>query len=386
MFSRSISLVLLSAVGLVACNSSKKTDGAGAAGSNEIVVGAYLSLSGGEATFGSDTRAGIDLALEETNAKGGVKGKKVRVIYEDDKSKSEEASNKVRQLIDREKVVALLGEVASSRSEAGGIIAQGKQVPMLTPSSTGVTVTKGKDFVFRACFTDEQQGAVAAQFVAQKLGKKKAGILFAADDDYSAGLAKTFQAHFKKYGGTVVEKGFQKDETNFTTYLQGLKKESPEVIFAPVYYSAMGKIARDAKREGIPGSMFIGSDGWDSPDLLEAVKGGELEGAYLTDLYAADAPYENAKSFVTAFTTKYKRDPNSLSAQGYDAANMLFAAIERAPEVTPLAIKTALAATKDFAGATGKITVDANRNVNKPVVIVQIKAGKFTYHSELLAE
>ena len=239
----------------------------------EIVVGAFLSETGGDATFGKDTRSGIELAVDEVNKAGGVRGKKVKVIYEDDKSNPTEASNKVRQLIDRDKVIAILGEVASSRSLAGGAIAQQKKIPMVTPSSTAVEVTKGRDFVFRACFTDEQQGDVAARFVAETLKKKKAAILFAAQDDYSAGLARTFRTHFTKAGGEIViEKGFQNNETNFATYMDQIKTANPEVIFAPVYYKEMANIAREAKRNGMPGSMFVGSDGWDSPDLLAATK------------------------------------------------------------------------------------------------------------------
>ncbi len=353
----------------------------------EIVVGAFLSETGGDATFGKDTRSGIELAVDEVNKAGGVRGKKVKVIYEDDKSNPTEASNKVRQLIDRDKVIAILGEVASSRSLAGGAIAQQKKIPMVTPSSTAVEVTKGRDFVFRACFTDEQQGDVAARFVAETLKKKKAAILFAAQDDYSAGLARTFRTHFTKAGGEIViEKGFQNNETNFATYMDQIKTANPEVIFAPVYYKEMANIAREAKRNGMPGSMFVGSDGWDSPDLLAATKGGELEGAYLTDLYAADAPWENGKIFVKSFTERFKRDPNSLSAQGYDAAKMLFDAIGRSKDGTPDAIRVALSETKNFPGAAGNITIDAERNANKPVVIVQIKGGKFTYFSELLSK
>ncbi len=354
--------------------------------SDDLAVGAYLSLSGADSTFGLDTKDGIELAVGEVNAAGGVKGKKVRVVYEDDKSTSQEASNKVRQLIDRDGVIALLGEVASGRSMAGGLIANTKHVPMVTPSSTAVEVTKDRDYVFRTCFTDSQQGDVAARFIHDTLKKTNVGLFYVAQDNYSSGLANSFKESFAKLGGKiVVEKGYQKGETNFTTYLQEMKAASPEVIFVPVYYNDMVQIARQAKQVGIPGPSFVGGDGWDSQDLLDGA-GAELEGAYFTNHYAPDVPWPNSQAFVKSFKEKYKHAPGSLSAQGYDAARLLFDAMGRATEMTPEAVKTALAATKDFQGATGTLTIDAQHNANKPIVVVQIKQKDFTYFSQLLAK
>ncbi len=354
--------------------------------SNDIQVGAFLSLSGSDATFGTDTRDGIELAVEQLNAEGGIKGKKVKVLYEDDKSTTQEASQKVRQLIDRDKVVAILGEVASSRTIAGGLIANTSKVPLVTPSSTAVEVTQGREYVFRVCFTDEQQGKVAARFVRNDLKKAKAGVFYAAQDTYSSGLAKSFRDEFKKLGGeVVVDKGYQKGESNFRTYLSELKGAGPDVIFVPNYYNEMVLIARQAKEAGIAGSMFVGGDGWDSSNLVEGA-GKELEGAYFTNHYAPDVPWPNSKKFLESFRTKYKHDPSSLAAQGYDAAAVLFDAMKRAPEVTPEEIRKALAATKDFPGATGTLSMDANRNANKPIVVVQIKDKKFTYASQVMAE
>ena len=353
---------------------------------DEIIVGAYLSLSGPDSTFGTDTREGVDLALDEINAAGGVKGKKIKVLYEDDKSTTQEATNKVQQLIDRDGAVAILGEVASSRSMAGGLVCNKKKVPMVTPSSTAVDVTKDRDYVFRVCFTDAQQGEVAARFVHDTLKKQKVGVFFVAQDTYSSGLAQTFKAAFQKLGGEiVVDKGYQKGETNFTTYLGDLKAANPEAVFVPVYYNDMVQIARQAKAVGMPGSMFVGGDGWDSANLLEGA-GDLLEGAYFTNHYAPDVPWQNSQTFVASYKKRYGHDPSSLAAQGYDAAMLLFNAMGRATEVKPEAIKVALAATKDFAGATGSLTIDKDHNANKPIVVVQIKAKKFTYSTQLIAQ
>jgi branched-chain amino acid transport system substrate-binding protein len=354
--------------------------------SDDIPVGVFLSLSGSDSTFGTDTRDGIELALLQQNAAGGVKGKKIRMLYEDDKSTPQEASNKVRQLIDRDGVLAVLGEVASSRSMAGGLIANTKHVPMVTPSSTAVEVTKDREYVFRTCFTDAQQGDVAARFVHDTLKKNNIGLFYVAQDNYSSGLASSFKESFLKLGGKIaIEKGYQAKETNFTTYLQELKSAGPEIVFVPVYYNDMVQIARQAKQIGMPGTMFMGGDGWDSADLVDGA-GAELEGAYFTNHYASDVPWPNSQGFIKSFKEKYGHEPPSLAAQGYDAAKLLFDAMGRATELTPAAVKDALAQTKNFAGATGSITIDKDHNASKPVVIVQIKAKKFTYSTQLVAQ
>jgi branched-chain amino acid transport system substrate-binding protein len=301
------------------------------------------------------------------------------VLFEDDKSKPDEANNKVLQLIDRDKVVALLGEVASSRSRAGGIVANKKKIPMITPSSTNPDVTRIGPFVFRVCFTDDVQGQMGAEFVVNKLNKKKIAILFASDDLYSSGLAKEFRDYAKKLGAEiVVEKSFLKKETNFTTYINEVMSAKPDIIYAPIYYNAMVPIAQQAKAVGVKGEMFVGGDGWDSEVLLKDA-GNEMEGAYFTNHYAPDVPWPKAKEFLNKYQARFNRTPTSLAAQAYDATHLLADAIGRAKTDTPEGIRDAIATTKNFSGATGNISINAERNAEKPVVIVQIKDKKFTY-------
>ncbi|MEJ7733519.1 MAG: ABC transporter substrate-binding protein [Polyangiaceae bacterium] len=383
-------LGVLGAIGAMGagCNNGGTASGASGAASGsgpagpavtEWKVGAFLSLSGAETAFGKDTREGIELAVEEVNKAGGARGKPMKVIYEDDKSSPQEATNKVLQLIDRDKVVAILGEVASARSKAGGIVANRKKIPMITPSSTNPEVTKVGPFVFRVCFTDDVQGKLGAEFVVKTLGKKKIGILYASDVLYSSGLAQEFKNEAKKLGAEIaIEKSFLQTETNFTTYLNEIKGAGVDVIYAPTYYNHMVPIARQAKAAGIKGDMFVGGDGWDAEELVKDA-GDEIEGAYFTNHYAPDVPWPNSKAFYAAYSTKYSRAPTSLGAMGYDAAKVLADAIGRAKGDTPEAIRDAIADTKNFQGATGNITINSERNADKPIVVVKIKDKKFTY-------
>jgi branched-chain amino acid transport system substrate-binding protein len=345
----------------------------------EWKVGAYLGLSGGESAFGVDTKEGIELAVEQVNKAGGPKGKPIKVLFEDDKSNPQEANNKVLQLIDRDKVIALLGEVSSARSRSGGIAANKKKIPMITPSSTHPDITKIGPFIFRVCFTDDVQGRFGAEFILKSLGKKKVALLYASDNLYSSGLAKEFRDELKRLGGELVmEKTFLNNETNFTTYISEITSAKPEIIYAPVYYNSMAIIARQAKAAGVAGEMFVGGDGWDSDSLLNDA-GAEMEGAYFTNHYAPDVPWESAKAFRAAYMARFKRDPSGLAAMGYDAAKLLADAIGRAKTNTSDGIREAIQETKNFQGATGVISIDPERNADKSIVIVKIKDKKYTY-------
>jgi branched-chain amino acid transport system substrate-binding protein len=365
---------VLLAVSVAGCKRSQK----------EITVGAFLPLSGSDATFGSEARDGMELAVDQLDAAGGIKKKKVRLVVEDDHSAAAEVSQKVHKLIDEDHAIGLVGEIASSRTVAGGDVASQKHVPLISPSATAEGVTKG-DYVFRSCFNDAQQGDVAARFTRESLLKTKAAVFYAEDDAYSRGLAQSFKDSFAKYGGRVVsEKGYRKTDTNFAAALAELKAQSPEVYFVPVYYNDMVQIARQALLIRIPAAAFVGGDGWDSPVLAESA-GAELEGAHFTSHFVADAPGEAVKPFVDAFQKKFGHPPSSLAAQGYDAIRVLFDAIGRAEGATPEAVRTAVAETKNFQGPTGILTIDAHHDANKPVVVVEIKNKKFTYATQLLS-
>ncbi len=381
------------ALGLMGCDggsATPKPEGSGHAATTsandpEWKVGAYLSLSGAETEFGVQTREGIELARDEINKAGGIKGKPVKVLFEDNKSTPQETTNKVLQLITRDKVLALIGEVASSRSKAGGIVANKHKIPMITPSSTHPEVTQIGPFVFRVCFTDDEQGRAGAAFVVNKLGKKKIAILYASDVLYSSGLAKEFREEAKKLGAEIVlEKSFLQTETNFTTYINEIKAKNPDVIYSPTYYNHMVPIARQAKAAGLKGDMWVGGDGWDADSLVKDA-GEELEGAYFTNHTAADVPWETAKVFRAKYNERFKHDPSSLAIMGYDATKLLFDAMTRAKEMTPDNIRQAIQDTKGFDGASGMVTIDQHRNADKPIVVVQIKDRKFSYYATVKA-
>ncbi|HMF08211.1 MAG TPA: ABC transporter substrate-binding protein [Thermoanaerobaculia bacterium] len=354
--------------------------------SGEIPVGEYSSLTGTTATFGQSTHNAITMAFDEINAAGGVLGKKVRDYVEDDQSKPEEAAIAATKLINQQHVVALLGEVASSRSLAAGPIAQGAGIPMISPSSTNPRVTKvgtcadkpAQCFVFRVCFIDPFQGKVMAKFAANTLKVKRAAILVDVRNDYSVGLQTFFRDNFKQLGGEIVaEQSYSEGDSDFHAQLTQIKAANPEAIYVPGYYTEVGTISRQAKELGI-NVPLLGGDGWDSPRLFE-IGGPALNGCYISNHYSVDDPSPQIQKFVKDYRDRYKQTPDALAALGYDAAKILVDAMGRAGSTDGVKIRDALAQTKDFPGVTGKITIDGDHNAVKPAVVLKIENGKFVY-------
>lgn len=350
--------------------------------SKEIVVGEYGSLTGNTATFGQSTKNGSEMAFAEINQAGGLLGKQVKLIVEDDQSKPEEAATAVTKLINQNSVQAVLGEVASSRSLAAAPICQGAKIPMITPSSTNPKVTQVGDYIFRVCFTDIQQGEADAKFAAKSLKLKKAAILYDVRNDYSVGLRLVFMQKFKEYGGEIVaEQSYSEGDSDFRAQLTQLKSANPEIIYVPGYYTEVGTIARQARDLGITVPLS-GGDGWDSPRLWE-IGGKALNGCFFSNHYSVDDPAPAVQKFVADYKAKYGAIPDALAALGYDAARIYADAVTRANSAEPAKVRDALVATKGFAGVTGSITIDAERNAVKPVVILKVQDGKKVFQERI---
>ena len=348
----------------------KKTD--------EILIGEFGSLSGESATFGLSTNKGIRMAFDEINAAGGINGKKVKLITIDDQSKDDEAVSAVTRLITQDKVVAILGEVASGRSLAAAPIAQKHQIPMISHASTNPKVTKVGDYIFRTCFIDPFQGFVNAKFAVETLKAKKAAILRDVKSTYSMGLADVFNDEFKKMGGQIVaDLSYQEKDIDFKAQLTQLRSKAPDVIFVPGYYGEVGLIALQARQLGIK-AQLLGGDGWDSTRLHEIGKEA-INGGYYSNHYTTEATDPVVTEFLKKFKEKYNETPDAMAALGYDAAKILAAAIGRTKEVTSKNIRDEIAKTTDFPGVTGKTTINAERNAVKSAVMVQVQgpARKF---------
>ncbi len=351
----------------------------GAGGTGPIRIGHYASMTGKEATFGQSTDQGIRLAFKEINAAGGLNGRPIQIITYDTKGESKEAGNAVTRLVTSDKVTAVLGEVASSLSLAGGAVAQQYGVPMITPSSTAPAVTRNRPMVFRVCFIDPFQGYVVAKFSRDNLQAATAAVLYDQAQAYSKGLGDEFKRHFTQLGGRIVaDQAYSSGDQDFSAQLTNIRTANPDIIFVPGYYTEVGNIALQARRLGITVPL-LGGDGWDS-EQLPAIAGSAIEGCYYANHYAPDQPSDEVREFVEKYRAEYGgQTPDGLAALGYDAALVLFDAMKRAKSLSGQDLARAIAETKDFPAVTGVITIDKNRDASKSAVVVQMKDGKPVY-------
>lgn len=356
--------------------------GGGGGGGEPVLIGHYGSLTGSKATFGKSTDNGIKLAVKEVNAAGGVtiNGEKrmVQLVSEDTEGKAEKAGTVVTKLITKDQVKAVLGEVASSITLAGAPVAQQYGVPMITPSSTNPDCTKVGDMIFRVCFIDPFQGFACAKFTRENLKLDSVAVLFDQAGAYSVGLKDEYIKAFESMGGKIVStQAYNEGDSDFKAQLTRIREAKPQAIFVPGYYTEVANIALQSKQLGMDVPL-IGGDGWDSEDLAKNA-GKAIEGSYYSNHYASDQPSKEIQDFVSAYRSDFGSTPDGLAALGYDAAKLLFDAMSRAKSLEGKDLRDAIAATKDFKGVTGVITLNAERDAVKPAVMVQMKGGVPVY-------
>ena len=352
---------------------------AGSRAQEPIKIGEYASLTGKEAAFGQSSHKGTLLAVEEINARGGVLGRQVELITEDNQSKQGESATIVKKLISREKVVAILGEVASMRSLEAAPICQAYKVPMVSPSSTYPKVTEIGNYIFRVCFTDRFQGHVLAKVAKDTLKIRKVALLTSVSSAYSVGLAEYFKERFSADGGQIViEQKYTEGSKDFDAQLTAIKAAGIEGIFVPGYYTEAALICRQARELGITVPLF-GGDGWEAPELV-AIGGAAVEGCYYTTHYSPQVGSPVVKEFVAKFQARFKGEtPDAMAALGYDSAGVIVDAIRRAGSTEGATIRAALAATSDFEGVTGLTAMDKERNASKAAFVIMVKDGHFAF-------
>jgi branched-chain amino acid transport system substrate-binding protein len=343
-------------------------------GGDKIRIGVLMPMTGDTANFGISSSNAIRMAADEVNNGGGINGKQVELLIQDDRSDPTEAANIATKFVSQDDVHAILGEVGSTRTLAAAPIAQNAKIPMLTPSSTNVEVTRKGNYIFRSCFIDTVQGPAMAQFAARSLNAKRAALMIDRRNDYSTGLEKAITDVYVPLGGViVVTQSYQAGDQDFNAQITSIKGANPDVVFVPGYYGDVALFAKQARDKGLTAPL-IGGDGWDSPTLYQ-IGGAALDGSYFTDHYSSYDPDPRVQKFVNDFQKRYGVVPDALAATGYDAALIMFDAIKRAGSLDGTAIRDALAATKNFPGVTGSVTFNENRDAVKPIIMIKIEPG-----------
>lgn len=360
-------LLVLCVVALAFAGCSKGAD----AGSDVIKIGGIFPLSGDVAVYGVSCRNGVELAIKEINAAGGINGKQIVLISEDDEGKPEKSVNAYKKLVTKDKVGMIIGSLTSGCTAAITELAQSQKVVLLAPAATQASITDAGNFVFRACFIDPFQGTVGGKFAAENIGAKNAAVLYDIANDYSVGLYENFKTQFEKSGGTVVvTESYSTGDTDFNAQLTKIKNANPDVVYLPDYYATVALIVRQLRAQGID-APIVGADGWDG---LTDNAGDEVVNGFYSNHYAADSTDAKVVEFVKSFKAAYNEEPVSFAALGYDCVYLLRDAIVKASATDAVAVQKALEATNG-SYVTGNLTFDAKRNPVKSAVIVEIVKG-----------
>jgi branched-chain amino acid transport system substrate-binding protein len=360
----------LSFFGLIACMAGTLL-GCSKGSGNSITIGGIFPLSGSVAVYGVECKNGIDLAIEEINSAGGINGKQVTLLSEDDEGNPDKTVNAFKKLTTKDHVKIIIGSLTSGCTQAITTLSQASKIVQIAPAATAPAITDAGDYIFRACFIDPFQGTVGGKFATGDLGCKKAAILYDVGNDYSVGLTDNFEKSFTDAGGQIVAKeSYSTGDKDFNAQLTKIKNASPDVVYLPDYYGTVALIAKQLRAQGI-NTPIVGADGWDG---LTDNAGDEVLNGFYSNHYASDSTNPAVQKFVKAFNTKYGKDPNSFAALGYDCVYMLRDAIVKAGSTDSASVKDALAATNgDY--VTGHLTFNEKHNPVKSAVILELVKG-----------
>ena len=348
-----------------------------------IKIGYYGDMSGPTFNFGQSAKNGVLMAADEINRSGGINGRKIDVVIEDDQGSPERAATITSKLISHDKVVAVIAGGASGNSLAAAPRAQSLKVPFISPSSTDPAVTRTGDYIFRVCFIDAFQGEVMARFAANALKAKKTAIMVDFNNPYSRGLSEFFELSFTKLGGEVVSKqSYAQGDPDYRGQLSTIRTSNPDVIYVPGYYGDVAIIAKQARQLGLT-QPLLGGDGWDAPELWQ-LGGDALNNSYISSHYSADDPAAGIQKFVHEYRLLYGNlEPDAHAALAYDAMRVVADAIQRAGSTESASLRDALAHTTNFAGVTGVININADRDAVKPAVVLKLMDGKDIYQETI---
>lgn len=372
-----LALVLSTSFMLAGCNS--KTDSKANVDSDVIKIGVFEPMTGANAAGGELEVEGAKLANKLYPT---VLGKKVELVFADNKSDKVEAASAAANLIEQEHVNAIIGSWGSGNSMAAGDIVMEAKVPTVGASCTNPLVTAGNDYYFRVCFIDPFQGTVMAKYAANKLQAKKVALLQEVSSDYSVGISKFFSDEFIKITGDkdaiVVKANYNTGDQDFTAQLTNIKSKNPDVIFAPGNFTEGAMIIKQARQLGIT-TPIIGGDTWETPEFID-IGQDAVEGTVFSTFFASETPITSeSKTFLDAYRKEYNKEPAAVSALSYDAYLVILDAIKRSNSTDSVKIRDEIAKTKNFPGAAGVITIDENNNAVKDAVLKVIKDGKFAY-------
>lgn len=341
---------------------------------DRITIAAVFAESGIAAIHNQPLIEMTKLAVRKINEAGGLLGKPVHLLFFDNLSTPIGSAMAARQCVEQQ-VTAVIGAHWSSHSLAMAPILEEAGIPMISPGSTNPEVTKGKKYIFRACFIDSFQGRAMAKFATTSLAARTAVVATAFDEDYSTTLGQFFSQAFTQAGGTILaEIGYRGNATDFAEQIKIIGQQHPDVVYLPGYTRDSGLFIKQAVKMGIR-TTFLGGDAWDE---IETYAGEAVNGSYQSTPWHPGVPYPASAEMKRFFKAATGREiANNSSPLAYDAVMLLADAITRAGSTERRAVRDALAATKNFPGATGWFTFDENGDPrDKDIIIIAFREGQ----------
>ena len=383
MLKKAASIVLASAmvVSLAACGSSN--DKGSSADTDTFKIGGIGPTTGDNAIYGTAVKNGIQLAVDEINAAGGINGKQIEYKFEDDQSDAEKSVNAYNTLKDWG-MQMLIGTTTSTPCTAVVEESHNDNLFQLTPSATAVESIQ-YDNAFRMCFSDPNQGSASADYIADNNLAKKVAVIYNSSDTYSSGIYQNFVTEAEKKGLEVVAaKAFTADnKTDFSVQIQKAKDAGAELVFLPIYYQEASLILAQADSMGFE-TKFFGCDGMDGILGVENFDTSLAEGVMLLTPFSATSDDEKSKAFVEAYEAANKNEvPNQFAADAYDVLfAMQLAANDAAitPDMSNEDISAAMSASMlniELDGLTGKAKWSEDGECDKEPKAFEIKDGAY---------
>jgi branched-chain amino acid transport system substrate-binding protein len=370
------------AISVVGC---KKKEEAATATTGTVRIGFLGALTGDVAMFGKPTLEGMRMAIEEINASGGVLGRKVEIVEADNRGDKQEGASVTQKFISRDHVLAIVGDPTTGITKVAAPIAQRGGVVLISAGSTGPGVVETGDFIFRDTLLDSIAIPACIGYFAKELKFAKVAIVTSDNNDYSVGLSHTFRdAAAKMKGITIVADEKVKDgDKDFSAQITNIKAKVPDVILFSGYYTEAALIMKEARKQGLKCTMF-GGDGLFSPKFIE-LGGAAVEGSMTALGFSPEKATPETAKFIEAFKSGHNGElPGLFEAQGYDAVMLLADSMKRAKSLDPKIFKDALARTRNFAGVSGTISMQANREpIKTPLSLLVVTGGKFVLKAKL---
>ena len=331
---------------------------------------------------------GAMIAVDEANAGGGLLGRPVELIVEENLEDAATAVEVAETMILDDEVAALIGPNRSVHAIEVGAVAQRHGVPMITTAATNPRVTAAGDLVFMAAFTDQFQGRVMADFAVETLEAMTAAVLTQRGEVYSEGIGNFFVNRFRHLGGTVVaDLSYERGATDFAAELTAVAAAAPAVVFMPG--SAEEAVRLTAQARALPlrdaagePTVFLGADSWDNAALLENGQA-SVDGSFFSTHFSPDTDEPTTRAFVEAYRARYGITPTGGDGVSYDAVRLFLQAAARAGSLDADAIRRELLATEHYAGATLLSHYNEDRHPTKSAVIMTIENGEKRFYRQV---